>query len=358
MAERILIVEDEEVMRDLLSSILSSAGYECRTAGGGLEALAVLDSGEEFALVVSTLIMPRMDGIALLERIKGRSLNLPVVFETGVHDMSVFSMALQNGAYDCIFRPWEPEQLLAAARRGLEFHRLNMEIDRLLKERSEYQSRLEALVVTRTDELRKTIAGLERSYDITLEALGDAIDLKDAENEGHSKRVTAFTIAISRAMDVSQDDIRAIARAAFLHDIGNIALPDRILRKPGTLDAGEIAIMREHCLLGYKLMSRIAFLKDAAEIVYSHHEKWDGTGYPRGLQGEDIPLGARIFSIADALDAITSERPYRRAQSLTAARKEIQRWSGRQFDPAIVRVFLAMPDEIWQSLAAEILRKR
>jgi putative nucleotidyltransferase with HDIG domain len=202
--------------------------------------------------------------------------------------------------------------------------------------------------------LRQAISTLERSYDITLEALGNALDLKDAETEGHSKRVTAFTIAIARAMGLSSDQIRVIARGAFLHDIGKMAIPDAILRKPGALNQEEIEIMREHCYRGYQILRRIPFLTEAAEIVYAHQEKFDGTGYPRGLKGEEIPLGARIFSIADTLDAMTSNRPYRAAQPLSAAREEIERWSGRQFDPDVVRVFLGMPENIWSDLRKNI----
>ena len=154
---------------------------------------------------------------------------------------------------------------------------------------------MESLVTARTEQVRQALASLERSYDITLEALGNALDLKDAETEGHSKRVTAFTIAIARAMGISGDQIRVIARGAFLHDIGKMAIPDAILRKPGALDPEEVAIMREHCYRGYQILRRIPFLTEASEIVYAHQEKFDGTGYPRGLKGEQIPLGARIF---------------------------------------------------------------
>jgi putative nucleotidyltransferase with HDIG domain len=228
-------------------------------------------------------------------------------------------------------------------RRALENRRLKLE-------NRAYQTNLEALVTARTEQLRQAITTLERSYDITLEALGNALDLKDAETEGHSKRVTAFTIAIARAMGLSADQIRVIARGAFLHDIGKMAIPDAILRKPGALDTEEIAIMQEHCYRGYQILKRIPFLTEASEIVYAHQEKYDGTGYPRGLKGEQIPLGARIFSVADTLDAMTSDRPYRAKLPFSVAREEIQRWSGRQFDPQVVNTFLQMPENIWDDL--------
>jgi len=346
-ADRILVVDDEEPIREIVSSMLSTAGYRCRSVKSGLEALAALGSGEEFELVLSDLMMAELDGIGLLEKTKERYPDLPVVMVTAVHDISVALDAIRNGAYDYLLKPFEREQLLATVRRALENRRLKLE-------NRQYQSNLESLVQNRTQQLQRAMNELERSYDITLEALGDALDLKDAETEGHSKRVTAFTIAIARAMDLPQDKIRVIARGAFLHDIGKMAIPDAILRKPGKLDPDEVAIMQEHCYSGYQIVRKIPFLVEAAEIVYSHQEKFDGSGYPRRLKGEEIPLGARIFSIADTLDAITSNRPYRPAQSIEAARQEIERWAGRQFDPNIVKIFVKMPDSIWQALRQEI----
>jgi putative nucleotidyltransferase with HDIG domain len=346
-SERVLVVDDEETIREIVSSMLTAANYKCRQAASGLEALALLDSGEEFELMLSDLMMANLDGIGLLERTKERFPDMPVVMVTAVHDISVALAALRNGAYDYLLKPFEREQLLATVRRALENRRLKLE-------NREYQVNLESLVAARTEQLRKAVADLERSYDITLEALGDALDKKDAETEGHSKRVTAFTIAIARAMGLPKDQISVIARGAFLHDIGKMAIPDAILRKPGALTPDEISIMREHCYHGYEILRKIPFLVEAAEIVYAHQERYDGTGYPRGLKGDQIPLGARMFSIADTLDAITSDRPYRPAQSLAAALEEIQRWSGRQFDPEVVQVFLSMPENIWGDLRKQV----
>jgi putative nucleotidyltransferase with HDIG domain len=194
---------------------------------------------------------------------------------------------------------------------------------------------------------------LERSYDITLEAMGNALDLRDEETEGHSRRVTAYTIALAQAMGLESEELRTISRGAFLHDIGKIATPDRILLKPGKLSKDEMTIMKQHCERGYEMVHKIPFLRDAAEIVYAHQERFDGQGYPRGLRGEEIPLGARIFAIADALDAMTSDRPYRRGTTFAAATAEIRQCAGQQFDPQIVEVFLAMPSETWPGLRAE-----
>lgn len=341
------MVDDEETIREIVSSMLGGAQYETQQAASGVEALSVLESGVEFDLVLSDLMMAEMDGIALLERSKERFPDLPVVMVTAVHDLSVALQALRNGAYDYLLKPFERDQLLATVRRALEHRQLKRENDA-------YRSRLEGLVESRTQELQHALAELERSYDITLAALGDALDAKDAETLLHTRRVTAYTIAIAKKLGLPHEKIRVIARGAFLHDIGKIAIPDEILRKPGKLTPAETQIMREHAYSGYKMLSKIPFLREAAEIVYSHQECFDGSGYPRSLKGDQIPLGARIFSIADTLDAMTSDRPYRPAQPFPAARKEIELWSGRQFDPEIVREFLEMPDSFWEDLRKDI----
>ena len=221
---------------------------------------------------------------------------------------------------------------------------------RLVLENRIYQSDLEQLVAERTQQLSIALQDLEQSYDYTLEALGGALDAKDAETEGHCQRVTAFTITIARAMGVDKGLLRHIARGAFLHDIGKMGVPDSILRKPGPLTPQEREIMRRHCEIGFAMLQRIPFLKEAAEIVLSHQEFYDGTGYPRGLRGEQIPLGARIFAVADTLDAMISDRPYRKALPISAARDEIRRFAGRQFDPRVVEVFLAQPERVWREL--------
>ncbi len=352
--ERILVVDDEEPIREVVCSMLGAAGYPCTPAASGNEALALLASGEEFELMLSDLMMAEMQGDILLERAKERFPDMPVIMVTAVSDLSVALSAIRNGAYDYLLKPFERDQLLDRVRRALENRRLKLE-------NRAFQLHLESRVAEQTERLRRALADreqanadLKRSHDMMLEALGDALDLKDAETEGHSKRVTAFTIAIARAMRLPDEDVEAIAHGAFLHDIGKMAIPDSVLRKPGPLTPDEVLIMREHCLRGYQMVCKIPFLADAAEIVYAHQERWDGTGYPRGLKGEEIPLGARIFSIADTLDAITSDRPYRAAQSYQAARDEIELWSGRQFDPVIVRVFLAMPQSIWERVRVQV----
>lgn len=233
-------------------------------------------------------------------------------------------------------------------------HDLEAENLRLKAENRTYETKLESLVKAGTDQSQETMRGLQRSFDIVVEVLGEALDYGQRETGGHSKRVTAFTIAIARRLDIPKEQIEMIARGALLHDIGKMAIPDRILSKPAKLVAAEAAIMRQHCYLGYKLVQKIPVLREAAEIVYTHHEYFDGTGYPRGLKGEEIPVGARIVAVANTLDSITSDLPYRPARSLSVAREEIQRCAGGQFDPRIVTAFMEMRDDMWSKLAQDI----
>ena len=300
-----------------------------------------------FNLVLTDIVMQDVDGIALLERIHALQPNLPVVMVTAVHDISVAIDSMRRGAYDYLLKPFEREHLLSTVERALS-HR------QALEETQNYHQSLEQMVRARTEMLRHAMEDLEHSYDVTLEALGDALDLKDSETEGHSKRVTAYAIALARAMGIPPEEIKVIARGAFLHDIGKMAIPDDILRKPGKLTPEEQELMREHCSRGYHMLRKIPFLAGAAEIVFCHQEHYDGNGYPNRLSGREIPIGARIFAVADTLDAITSDRPYRKARSFAAAREEILRCSGTQFDPAVVEVFLKIPDELWQELRSEI----
>jgi HD-GYP domain-containing protein (c-di-GMP phosphodiesterase class II) len=206
-------------------------------------------------------------------------------------------------------------------------------------------------------ELTQALALLTQLYDDTVEALGSALALRDMETKGHSQRVTAFCISIARAMPVPDAHLPMIGRAAFLHDVGKIAIPDSILFNPGPLHDSDKQIMRAHCEIGYNLLNGIPFLRAAADIVLAHHEFFDGTGYPRGLRGEQIPLGARILSIADALDVMLSGCRYHNAVPLSHAREEIWRCAGTQFDPKIVQVFLTIAENHWVELREKLKEK-
>ena len=343
---RILVVDDEAHVRSMIGATLERHGYDVQLATCGRDALESL-ALNTFDLVLTDIVMQDGNGITLLERVHAQQPNLPVVMVTAIHDISVAIDTMRRGAYDYLLKPFEREHLVSTVQRALD-HR------QALQETHNYQQSLEQVVRARTEMLRQAMDDLEHSYDVTLEALGDALDLKDSETEGHSKRVTAYTIALARAMGISPAEIKVIARGAFLHDIGKMAIPDEILRKPGTLTPEEQDVMRDHCTRGYHMLRKIPFLAEAAEIVYSHQEHYDGGGYPNQLRGDEIPIGSRIFAVADTLDAITSDRPYRRAKGFDAARIEILRCSGTQFDPAVVEVFLKISNELWHELRSEI----
>ena len=348
--ERILVVDDEEPVRRVVATLLDRSGYSVTTAGSTDEALERLRDADGFDLMLSDVMMPGVDGLSLLSRVAEEFPTTPVVMFTAVHDIHVAANAFRRGAVDYLLKPFSGAQLKAVVERGLEHGRLR-------RQTATYRQNLEGVVSERTSRLREMMLELERSYDTTIEAMGGALDLRDEETEGHSRRVTAYTVALAREIGLHTEDLKTISRGAFLHDIGKIATPDAILLKPGRLDAGETTIMREHCARGYEMVRKIPFLETAAEIVLAHQECYDGTGYPRGLKGDEIPLGARIFAIADTLDAITSDRPYRKGTSFETAREEIARWSGKQFDPALVKVFLSMPVTVWTDLRASVMKQ-
>jgi putative nucleotidyltransferase with HDIG domain len=347
--DHILVVDDESAVLGIVVALLERSGYDVSAAADAENAMLHLQDDPGCDLVLSDVMMPGGNGLNLLDLIGRDHPGVPVVMLTAVHDVHVATNAFRRGAIDYLLKPFEGAQLISAVARALEH-------GRLMKQNAAYRQNLEEIISARTSRLRATMKDLERSYDFTLEAMGDALDLRDAETEGHSRRVTAYTIALAREMGLDAEQLRVIARGAFLHDIGKIATPDRILLKPGKLDPEEIEIMREHCARGYEMVRKIPFLREASEIVYSHQETFDGSGYPRGLRGEEIPLGARIFAIADTLDAMTSDRPYRKGRSFAEARQEIARCSGSQFDPSIVTVFLNMPEDLWNDLRREVVR--
>jgi putative nucleotidyltransferase with HDIG domain len=347
---RLLVVDEQLQSRNEIDGMLKKTGYSTVLSACADEAIAHLEQDPPFDLVLSDLGAAGTDRSGLMERMRRSEPGTPLVLLTPSRNMGAALAGVKQGAYDYLLKPFERDQLILTVRRAVDFRRL-------VQQNAMYRQDLEQMVSARTGMLHQAIADLERSYDITLEALGDALDLKDAETEGHSKRVTAFTIALARGAGIPAHQIPVVARGAFLHDIGKMAIPDAILLKPSRLQADEQRVMREHPARGYQMLRKIPFLQEAAEIVYSHQEHYDGSGYPRQLKGEQIPLGARIFAIADTLDAITSDRPYRKAKSFAAARLEIKRCSGSQFDPGVVDVYLSLPDQLWEDLRAEITHK-
>jgi len=340
---RVLIVDDEGPACKLLAVILAPPAYHCRTANNGIEALEVLRN-ESFDAVISDLTMPGISGIKLLEQVRPVYAHLAFLVTTGVDDVQVAIQAMRLGADDYLVKPLNEDAVVASLEKALYKHRLEQEVER-------YREHLEEIVVERTGEARSALKQIESTYEDTLQALGAAMDLRDNTTAGHCRRVCQFAVAMGRASGWRDEQLSNLARGAYLHDIGKLGVPDKILLKPGPLDGEEREVMQRHPQIGFDLIKNIPFLASAAEIVLTHHERHDGLGYPRGLVGRDIPQGSRIFSIADTLDAMTSERPYRRASSFDQAHDTIRKLSGTQFDPQSINVFLEIPRDIWSTLA-------
>jgi putative nucleotidyltransferase with HDIG domain len=217
-----------------------------------------------------------------------------------------------------------------------------------------YQANLEALLSERTEHLRRNMAELESAYDCTVDAYGESLTLRDNQTGAHSKRVAVFTITLSMEMGFPPQQTRIFARGAYLHDVGKLAVPDAVLRKPARLIEDETAIMQRHCLWGYEMVRAVPFLDEVAELIHAHHERWDGKGYPRGLEREMIPVGARIIAVVNAFDCICSDQPYRPAMPFEFAVREIANYSGTQFDPQVIKAFLAVPQSRWMDIRKEV----
>jgi putative nucleotidyltransferase with HDIG domain len=342
---RVLAVDDQPAARKLICLMLGPPAYHCTAAGGGEEALEVLRS-EAFDAVISDLDMPGMGGMELLAQVRQLYPHMAFLVTTGVEDLHVGVRAMRFGADDYLTKPLREGAVAASLDRALQKRRLDQQIEN-------YQLHLEEMVAERTAQLQAVLRQVEASYEDTLQALGAAIDLRDNQTAGHCQRVCRYSLEIARAMDWPEQHLGSLARGAYLHDIGKLGIPDRILLKPGPLSVEERKLMQQHVQIGFDLVKDITFLADAAEIVLMHHERWDGTGYPRGLRGEEILLSARIFAVADALDAITSDRPYRKASSFESAREIIRPFAGTQFDPGVVNVFLAIPEETWPAISKD-----
>jgi len=265
---------------------------------------------------------------------------------TGVDDLEVGVQAMRCGADDYLVKPLRE----SAVRVSLESALHKRQLERQLEN---YRQHLEEMVVERTGRLHDALRQLQNNYESTLQALGAAIDLRDSETAGHSRRVCGYSLEIARAFGCSEKELENLARGAYLHDIGKLGIPDGILLKPGPLTEEERNLMQGHVQIGFDLIKNIDFLSEAAEIVLMHHERYDGGGYPRGLRGSEILLSARIFAIADTLDAITSDRPYRRASTFEEAREIIRKCSDSQFDPHVAQIFLSIPAETWPAIAKD-----
>jgi putative two-component system response regulator len=346
VSPRILIVDDEVEITEILADLLSEE-YECIRAGSAEEALTRLQESE-FQLVISDITMPGMSGLDMIPHVKEIAPDTVVVMISGMQTVESAIGALRLGAFDYLMKPFDLRQVEAVVKRALEHHDLVVAKQR-------YENHLEELVEQRTIELDKALNSLEAAYRSTLKALTAALETRDSETHGHSERVVTYSLRLGREYGLSSEEMKALEFGSLLHDIGKIGVPDSILRKPAKLTEEEWVRMREHPLHGQQILRGIEFLQGASRVVAQHHEKWDGTGYPLGLRKEEIDICARIFSVADAFDAITSDRVYRRGKSYEAASQELDDWSGRQFDPKVVEAFHRVPKEDWEELHRQSL---
>ena len=343
---RILIVDDEVEITEILADLLSE-DYECLRAASAEEALARLHE-TEFQLVISDITMPGMSGLDMIPHVKALSADTVVVMISGMQTVESAIGALRLGAFDYLMKPFDLRQVEAVVIRALEHHDL-------VVAKRRYENHLEELVEQRTVELDKALNSLEGAYRSTLKALTAALETRDSETHGHSERVVTYSLRLGREYGLTSAEMKALEFGSLLHDIGKIGVPDSILRKPAKLTEEEWVRMREHPLHGQQILRGIEFLEGAARVVAQHHEKWDGTGYPLGLRQEEIDICARIFAVADAFDAITSDRVYRRGKPYEAAAQELDDWAGRQFDPKVVEAFHRVPKEDWEELHRQSL---
>ena len=347
MKGNILIADDEEMIRDLINITLSKEGFICHQAASAEEGLEIVNS-QQLDMALLDIMMPGRSGIDLLKDIKKVTPDTPVLMITAMNDMDTALSCIHCGADDYITKPFNLERVLLTVKNTLEKRRLVIE-------NREYQANLEHKVKEQTEVIRSVMGEINVAYEHTLAALIRALDAREKEVGSHSERVMNYARLLAQAAGVDEHFLTVLAKGALLHDIGKIGISDNILLKPAKLDEAEWEIMRQHPAVGYEILSGIRYFEGAAELVLSHHEYYDGSGYPNGLSGESIPLSARIFALVDTLDAMTSDRPYRKAMNFSAVHEEVLRCCGKQFDPKLVEVFLTIPKESWEAAAGKKL---
>jgi response regulator RpfG family c-di-GMP phosphodiesterase len=330
---KVLVVDDETYIREIICRKLGGEGYACDDAGDAESALGRL-SEESYDCVLSDINMPGMDGIELLRTIRQTDGDVAVIMITGAPDLDGALEAMRLGAYDHLAKPLNLTHLSLTVERAIEQKRL-------VAENREYQRNLETMVEDRTDQLREANEELRRLFMGSIKALAQALEAKDEYTQGHSERVAGVAVGIAQYLSLGEGEINDMWLAGFLHDIGKIGIRESVLNKPGKLTASEWELIQQHPVLAERILCPIEELGEVIRIVRHHHERFDGSGYPDGLTGSDIPLGARILSVADAYDALTSKRPYRDALPHEEAVAVLEEAAGTQFDPVIVRAFLS-----------------
>jgi len=322
---KILIVDDEAPIRKLLHSKLSSKGYQCWEAGGAEQALAKLRNNA-IGLVILDIKMPGKSGIELLPEIKASHPDIAVVMATAISDINIAIECMKQGAYDYVTKPFNLDEVVLSVGRALEKRRLELE-------NKEYQQHLEDKVAEQAKKIRA-------SFLSAITSLAYALEAKDKYTSGHSQRVANVSVAIAKELDLPQESIERIRLAGLVHDIGKIGVREFVLNKPGRLTDEEFQHIQDHPEIGEHILAPIADDEEILRMVRNHHERYDGTGYPDRLEGDQIPLCARILAVSDAYEAMTSERPYRKAMSDKTACSEMERGKGTQFDPWVADAFL------------------
>jgi putative nucleotidyltransferase with HDIG domain len=342
----LLVVDDEAGVSQFLVEALRPLAARVEAVGDAQAALERIDGGD-IDVVVCDVNLPRATGLELLSVARGEHWDLAFVLITGRPEVQQILEALRLEAFDFLLKPFTMDALTAAVDRSYQ---------RLVTQRQarQYRSLLETSVERRTQDLEAALRQLETNHLATLEALVAALDAREHETYAHSFRVRAYTSYLARLAGYPASMVRHLEAAALLHDIGKVAVADSILLKPAKLTEAEWVEMKKHVLAGERILQRVPMLRPAAAIVRQHHERYDGRGYPDGRRGEEIALGARIFVFADTLDAMTSDRPYRKAPGFEAVRSEVVRCSGAQFDPHLVEAFLQVPVETWKEMRAHV----
>ncbi len=339
---KILVVDDQANNTELLEAYLSPQGYDVITASSGKEALGKI-SGGEIDLILLDVMMPEMDGFEVTRLIRAdeNSRMIPVVLITALHGTEDRIEGIDAGCDDFISKPVDRLELLARVRSLLKVKAYN---DLL----GNYRKELESEVAARTEDLKNALAKLQESSLETIYRLSMASEYKDEDTGAHIKRMSLYSAAIAREMKLDDNIVRLILYSSPMHDVGKIGIPDLILMKPGKLDAAEWKIMMQHTNIGAGILkgSEAEFIRMAEQIARSHHEKWDGTGYPDGLKGTEIPVVCRITAIADVFDALTSRRPYKEPFSIEKSISIITEGRGSHFDPDVFDAFITVKDEI------------
>ena len=346
---RLLIVEPSAEKRHLLMAYFAPS-FICDEADSVAAAITKIRENE-YGVVLAAIRQTDMTGHDLIPYLRKASPDTIIIFLSEGNAAGNTVKAFRAGAFEVIQMPISLKAIESAVDKAFD----KFELKRL---KDKYHNRLEELVAERTAELDQALEEIENSYRMTLKALVQALETRDSETHGHSERVVTFSLRLGYELGLEKDALRELELGALLHDIGKIGVPDAILHKPASLSKREWAKMKLHPLHGQTILRNIKFLEGAARIVAQHHEKWDGSGYPIGLRGEDIELGARIFSVVDAFDAIVSNRVYRSGQSYEAALEEIEKHSGTQFDPVVVEAFKRVPSEDWETLRERSLAEK